>query len=85
VPLYEYACSSCEKEFTIRHPYNKPIHNCALCGEEGCLEKILSTSNIVVKKIEKKKVKVGQVTDEAIFDAKKDLEEQKKELKKKNK
>lgn len=85
MPLYEYICTSCDKVFTLRHSYKDKITTCMLCGEEGSVHKNLSDTNFVLQKKSKIKSKTGTITNNAIEDAKIDLEKQKKELKKKNK
>jgi putative FmdB family regulatory protein len=87
MPLYEYGCTDCNQKFNLRHPYKEQITICKLCGSEGCVKKILSSSLIVSEKDKdpNKKLKTGTVTNQAIEDARTDLVKQKKELKKKNK
>ncbi len=87
MPLYEYGCTNCNQKFSLRHSYKEQIIICKLCGSEGCVDKILSSSFIVSEKDNgpAKKLKTGAVTNQAIEDARTDLVKQKKELKKKNK
>jgi len=85
VPLYEYHCLTCQENFTFRHSYKETISECHLCKSTGCVEKVLSKANIVLKKALSSKEPIGQITNESINDARQDLEIQKKELKKKNK
>jgi len=71
--------------FSLRHPYKEKITTCTICGEEGTIEKVLSSTNFVLEKKTNKQEKTGIITNKAIEDAKIDLETQKKELKKKSK
>tara|TARA_R100001015_G_C4428765_1_gene26708 strand:+ start:89 stop:346 length:258 start_codon:yes stop_codon:yes gene_type:complete len=85
MPLYQYFCSECNKEFELRHSYKEKITVCVLCDKEGGIRKILSTTNFALGKNPTQKQKTGTITNKAIEDARVELEKQKKELKKKNK
>ena len=45
MPIYEYACSSCEHEFEQLQKFSDPpVSNCSHCHKKGSVHRKLSTS-----------------------------------------
>lgn len=80
MPRYTYQCRSCEGVLNVYHSIKETLHDCTLCHITGSLGRMLSTP-LLTKKIGS--TKVGEVTENFIEDAKKELSLQKKALKKK--
>ena len=82
MPIYTYKCESCEGVFEVFHLMNDTLDICSLCEEVGVIEKIPS---MLVGKLSSvpKKQKVGDVVENYIKDAKREIEQEKKTLKKK--
>jgi putative FmdB family regulatory protein len=48
MPLYEYKCDSCDKEFEVLQKFNEePLSECLYC--HGSVEKLISTSSFQLK------------------------------------
>lgn len=48
MPIYEYKCKSCGKEFEVIQKFSdKPVEKCAHC--QGEVEKLISQSSFVLK------------------------------------
>ena len=80
MPRYCYRCDNCKEVFEINHGMFFEQERCIKCNTSGHLTKI---PNFTIKKHieEGTDKKVGSVVDEFIKDAKKDLKQQRKELK----
>ena len=76
MPRYDYKCLVCEKKLVLNHLSDEVEKDCSLCGEAESLIKLLSsfTTN---RDIAGKKQRVGDITEQFIKDARKDLQQQK--------
>ena len=83
MPRYIYACDACRGEFEITHGMFHEQRHCILCKRVDTLRKIPTFRiNTEPSKNLQEKNKPGKVVDEFIKEAKKELREQKKDLKK---
>ena len=80
MPRYQYHCKSCKKTMTVFHLSDEKQEDCIYCEKTGELVKLLN--KFTTKRNHKEKKKIGQVTEEFIKDAKRDLNKQKEELEK---
>jgi hypothetical protein len=80
MPRYVYECCSCEEQFEISHSMSHEQEECILCKKIKTIKKIPSFLLKKHSSIEAKS-KPGRVVDEFIKDAKKDLQNQKRDLK----
>ncbi len=78
VPRYVYKCYSCNSEFEISHGMFHKQEFCILCKRKNCIEKIPHFQ--IKKDVNSENTRVGKVVDDFIIDAKKELKQQKKEL-----
>ena len=80
VPRYTYRCEHCKEVFEINHGMFFEQERCIKCNTSGFLVKV---PDFTIKKQSEKPTsnRVGAVVDEFIKDAKKDLKQQRKELK----
>jgi len=76
MPRYDYKCSACEETLVLNHLSDEVEKDCSLCGETGSLAKLLS-SFTTTRDIAGKKQRVGDITEQFIKDARKDLQQQK--------
>jgi putative FmdB family regulatory protein len=80
MPLYIYECDACKKTFEIRHSIKEEIEKCNLCEAEGQLARLPSVP-FILKKFDSKSSNSGGLVKEFIQDAKRELAEEKRELK----
>ena len=81
VPLYQYTCSKCDKDITISHLSSEIAEVCPVCESSNTLTKKLTTfATRAPKRIHRQKT--GEVTEQFIKDARKDLQQQKRDLEK---
>jgi len=82
VPKYAYKCKECDHAFEAVHGMLIKLRNCDECTTDGSLFRVpsvsYSTKNKASPETEKK---TGEVVKEFISDAKKEVEEQKREMK----
>ena len=82
MPRYTYDCSACNKQFDISHGMFHEQNQCIECKRIDTLTKIPSFR---LKRntgpVDGPQAPVGKVVDEFIKDAKKDLKQQRKDLK----
>ena len=78
MPRYVYRCYSCKQEFEISHGMFHEQDICILCKRRDCIEKIPHFQ--IKKQTNSENTRVGKVVDDFIVDAKKELKQQKKEL-----
>jgi len=80
MPVYIYGCSDCSEEFKVNHGMREEWDTCNFCNSTN----IARIPSLVTKlKTTAKEAKVGDLTNEFIENAKKDLRQQKKGLDKK--
>jgi len=81
VPIYTYRCQSCEGVFETFHLMSETLSICSLCEQVDTIEKIPS---MLVGKLTTPvaKAKVGDVVENFIKDAKKEIKQEKKIIKK---
>jgi len=81
VPKYNYRCKECDHAFETVHRMLMKLRNCDECSTDGSLFRVpsvdYSTKNKASPESEKK---TGEIVKEFISDAKKEVEEQKKEM-----
>ena len=80
MPKYAYRCSECENEFEIYHSINDKLKDCKSCESIESLIRIPSLITKVVKK--DNKLKIGEVVNSHIEDARQELKKEKEKLKK---
>ena len=83
MPIYNYKCTACGHDFEIRHGMFFIQENCVSCGRRGYLEKAV-TKILEKVKSDSFQNKVGDKVKEHIEVSKKEIEEEKKELRKRN-
>ncbi|WNG57768.1 zinc ribbon domain-containing protein [Archangium gephyra] len=50
MPIYEYACKTCEKTIDVLQKVSDPTpETCSACGAQGSLSKVVSRSSFVLK------------------------------------
>lgn len=50
MPIYEYACKSCEKTIDVLQKVSDPTpETCSACGAQSSLSKVVSRSSFVLK------------------------------------
>ena len=81
MPKYVYHCSSCNETYEIIHGMNDDHDVCEICKERGTLSKVPGL--IGSFRFVEKEVKPGKIVKEYIADAKKELKQEKKALKRK--
>ena len=80
-PRYQYTCSKCDKDITISHLSSEIAEVCPVCESSNTLTKKLTTfATRAPKRIHRPKT--GEVTEQFIKDARKDLQQQKRDLEK---
>jgi putative FmdB family regulatory protein len=81
MPRYSYICTNCENQLEAFHSIDERLSLCEVCNTES-LKKQMSITNIVKKQQDNlTNNKKGDIVKEKIEEFKKDLKEQKKELK----
>lgn len=79
MPRYIYACSACGGEFEINHGMFHEQKECILCNR---IETITKKPSFRIKKENASTApRTGKVVDDFIKDAKKELKQQKRDLK----
>ena len=82
MPRYIYSCNACDGEFEISHGMFHEQRECILCKR---IETIVKKPSFRIKKEDITTApRTGQVVDDFIKDAKKELKQQKKDLKSEN-
>jgi len=81
MPRYEYLCVVCKDRMTVVHLSDETAEECPACGAIDSLKKLLT--NFMMNKKNTTKIATGDITEAFIKDAKKDLKQQKRELKNK--
>jgi putative FmdB family regulatory protein len=77
MPLYNYTCSECDKNFDIRHSYADKNIECVFCNSLN-IKKNLSKVLRVTKKCYNNKEQVGSQVKKAIEEGKDKLKKYKK-------
>jgi len=50
MPIYEYACKTCEKTIDVLQKVSDPTpETCSACGAQGSLSKVVSRTSFVLK------------------------------------
>ena len=80
MPRYTYKCDSCKEVFEVGHGMFFEQEKCIKCHSHGDLIKV-PVFNIKKQTEKAAEKRTGAVVDEFIKDAKKDLKQQRKELK----
>tara|TARA_R110000822_G_scaffold239233_2_gene369064 strand:- start:167 stop:436 length:270 start_codon:yes stop_codon:yes gene_type:complete len=85
MPLYDYGCKNCTKEFELRHSHKETNILCLYCGSPDT-SKLLRSSNILSKVVKTNNTETtGARVEEAIEEKKAELNTTKEELKSKAK
>ena len=79
MPRYIYACSACGEEFEITHGMFHEQKECILCHRTETITK--KPAFRIKKETEASNSRPGKIVDEFIQDAKKELKQQRKDLK----
>ena len=85
MPRYVYRCTSCEDLVTLSHLSDEVRTECTKCKAPEGLVKILVPFSTAFKTAKTEKPPAGAVTEEFIKTSRKELREQRKELKDKSK
>ena len=88
MPRYTYVCLECEKEIESIHTLCEKIETCADisdCTKAAAVKKLFGVVNIHRPNTEASPKRVGATVKKFIEDSRKDLEQQKKEMKKETK
>ncbi len=81
MPIYIYECTNCGTVSKISHSMSEKIEYCDVCESIGTL---FRRPSLFYNPKKDTKEKIGSHVNEFIKDAKKDLEQQKEELRNKN-
>jgi len=84
MPRYAYKCRKCDEVFTAFHLSTESLGDCLECKETDCLTKLL-TEFSTKKPHGTPRTQVGETTETFIKDSRKELEQQKEELKRNRK
>ena len=79
MPKYAYKCKKCEYTFETVHGMFIKLRNCDACSTDGSLFRIPSITYSTKSDTSTEK-KTGELVKEFISDAKKEVEEQKREM-----
>lgn len=83
MPFYQYQCKSCHKEWTEYHGYDESPLVCPFCDNKN-FRKIYNYTTLKISSSEitdiKKENKIGQKTRQFIEESRKELEEQKENM-----
>jgi len=79
VPKYAYKCKECNHAFETVHGMFIKLRNCDACSTDGSLFRVPSVDYSTKNKASSGK-KTGKLVKEFISDAKKEVEEQKREM-----
>ena len=84
MPRYLYECKECGNHFDLRHPITQKYEVCGQisdCDQKGALVRIPSFSHVIKKTSSSAGEKVGDLTKEFIEQAREEMKEEKKSLK----
>jgi len=81
MPRYQYECGICGEILVIEHLSHESATDCTECIEKNTLVKLLTTFSTNTKKDTTKR-RTGELTEEFIQDARRDLAKQKQEINK---
>tara|TARA_A100001515_G_scaffold26022_2_gene19950 strand:- start:10007 stop:10249 length:243 start_codon:yes stop_codon:yes gene_type:complete len=76
VPSYVYECSECGEVLEVFHSMSDELSDCEICGRENSLNKIPEVPIYVKNK------SAGNIVKQHIEDAKKQIRQEKEEMKK---
>jgi len=76
MPRYEYKCDTCQQISAFNHLSTEQMDDCPLCTAQSSLKKILSTFS-TSRNSHAGSVRVGEITEQFIKDARVDLKKQK--------
>jgi len=79
VPKYAYKCRECDHTFEAVHGMFVKLQNCDECSTDGSLFRVPSITYSTKSNASSEK-KTGEIVKEFISDAKKEVEEQKREM-----
>lgn len=83
MPMYEYRCKFCEKQFKTMHSITEQLHDCEQCNGKDTLEKIPSLLTSYSKQKTERDF-AGERVEKAIEDNRKLLLDHQNELKKRD-
>ena len=81
MPKYAYECKECEYAFEVFHGMFIKLRNCDSCSTDGSLVRVPSMTYSTKSKVTSEK-KTGELVKEFIHDAKQEVKEEKKKMKK---
>lgn len=88
MPRYTYACLECEKEIEAIHTLGEKVETCtdiSECDKGAPIKKLFGVVNIHRTNVDAPAGQVGSTVKKFIEDSRRDLEQQKKEMKKETK
>ena len=77
MPRYVYLCEKCNKSYQVAHSIKEKLTDCEECKTEGVLKRVPSMPFVFSQK-----KTAGKLVDKHIEETKKDVEAEKKRLKK---
>lgn len=81
MPRYDYQCRECGVEFTARHNMGERLEDCTECGSIGSLKFLPTLFATRISKANKTQ-KAGEVVKQHIEEARKEVENEKEQMKK---
>jgi len=81
MPIYVYRCDNCKTEFKEKHSIHDKLTDCAVCEVNDSLVRVPSMMGIPFKAPSKRRT--GELVDSYIEEVRRDVEETKQRLKKK--
>ena len=79
MPIYNYQCSDCNKQFKIMHSMSEECNECGYCLSSNVTRVVVNISNDIDQS--KYKSKAGDLVKSHIEEAREDIKKQKKEMK----
>ena len=80
MPIYQYHCKNCEKEFSAVHSINERLERCKFCKNTGCLKKVYSTFTTKTDSKQSKQ-KPGVIVKEYIKSTREEVKKEKQRMK----
>ena len=81
MPIYTYRCKECDHAFKVAHGMFIKLRNCDVCSTDGSLFRVPSVTYSTKSKVSSEN-KTGEIVKEFISDAKKEVEEEKENMRK---
>jgi putative FmdB family regulatory protein len=79
VPKYAYRCKECDHAFEAVHGMLMKLRNCDACSADGSLFRVPSITYSMKSKVSSEN-KTGEIVKEFISEARKEVEEEKRDM-----